>query len=427
MSSLLIRNTSLQDEVVDILIQGQRFARIGPELQVNADRIIDGRGTAIVPPLFNAHTHAAMTLLRGYADDMELSTWLNSYIWPLEARLQPEDVYIGTKLACLEMIKSGTIFFNDMYWHFQATAQAVLDMGLRAALSSVFIDFNDPNMARKRWEECLDLLAWSQDLPSRITFALGPHAVYSVSRESLCQARDLAQKHGLFIHLHVSETAQEVEDCVQKTGRRPVEYLHDLGLLGPNLLACHALWLSPQEMDLLAENQVTVVHNPVSNLKLGSGLLPFRALDDRGIKVVLGTDGCSSNNSLDMLESMKYASLLAKGQDHDPTAFPAHQAYAAASSMPAQIFGIDSGTIAEGHLADCLLIDLEQAPMTPSHNLISNLVYSAKPECVHSTICDGALLMHARRVQGEAEILAQARKSAQRLVRSQKSPPHEKG
>ena len=421
MANILIRQVMLHDQQTDVLIEDDRFKRIGPDLQLEADTVINGQDMAIIPPFFNAHTHAAMTLLRGYADDMELHTWLTRHIWPLEAKIQSQDVYIGVKLACLEMIKSGTVFFNDMYWHLPATAKAVEEMGLRAALSSVFIDFHDPRTAAKRWQECQDLFAWAQSLSPRITFTLGPHAIYSVSRESLSRVRDFAHQHGLLIHLHLSETAKEVEECQQKHGCRPVRYLESLGLLGPNLLACHAIWLSQDEMDLLAKYRVTVVHNPVSNLKLGSGTLAYRSLHEREIPVILGTDGCSSNNNLDMLETMKFASLLAKGSAQDPTLFPAPQAFAAATSLGASAFGLNSGEIAEGRLADCLLVDLKHPQLTPNHNLISNLVYSARGDCVHTTICNGRILMHDRKVDGEEDILAQVREASLRLVKSRGS------
>ncbi|MFO7801734.1 MAG: amidohydrolase family protein [Desulfovermiculus sp.] len=422
MNTLLIQKVQLHGQTVDVYIQDNRFQKIAPEIQLQAGTIIDGRGKAIIPPFFNSHTHAAMTLLRGYADDMELHTWLTRHIWPLEAKIQAQDVYTGTKLACLEMIKSGTVFFNDMYWHLPATAQAVEEMGLRAALSSVFIDFNDPATAEKRWQECQDLYSRTRHLSSRVSFALGPHAIYSVSRDSLCRVRDFAYKHDLKIHLHVSETAKEVEDCQDRNGCRPVHYLDSLGLLSPNLIACHAIWLSADEMDVLAEKGVTVVHNPVSNLKLGSGIFPYKALQERGVHIVLGTDGCSSNNNLDMLETMKFASLLAKGSAHNPTLFPAPEAFAAATARAAAAFDIDCGNIAEGRLADCLLIDLQHPQLTPNYNLISNLVYSGCGDCVHTTICNGRILMHDRTVAGEEDILAQARETASRLIQMEPEP-----
>ncbi len=416
--SILIKNVLCQGREQDVLIQGSRFSRIGPNLAFEADQILDGSHQAILPSFVNGHTHAAMTLLRGYADDMELHTWLNNYIWPMEARLKPEDVTIGARLACLEMIKTGTTFFNDMYWHYGATARAVEDMGIRAALSSVFIDFNDPGTARKRWQECLELYEQDSQTSDRITFALGPHAIYSVGQASLIKARDFALQHGVLIHLHLGETEKEFQDARDMWGMTPVEYLNSLGMLGPQLCACHAIWLTESDMDLLAEHDVSVIHNPASNLKLCSGFFPYARLRSRGIRIGLGTDGCSSNNNLDMLEEMKIASLAAKAQAKDPTLMPAQEIFEAATRSGARIFGLDCGEIREGRLADCILVDLNHPQLVPNHTLISNLVYAANGDCVTTTICDGRLLMHNRRVEGEETILDQAREAAQRLARN---------
>ncbi|MFO8032088.1 MAG: amidohydrolase [Desulfohalobiaceae bacterium] len=417
--SLLIQGARLQDHSIqDVYIQGDRIAKIGPNLgHLQARQVIQAQGQAILPSFVNCHTHAAMSLLRGYADDMELHTWLNNYIWPLEACLEEEDVYIGAKLACLEMIKTGTTFFSDMYWYLPSTAQAVQEMGLRAALSSVFIDFNDPETAARRWQECQQLLEYSQSLDPRIILALGPHAVYSVSESSLLQARDLALEQGLLMHMHLCETQKEVQDCQQQHGLTPVEYLHKLGLLNPHLCACHCIWLQERDMDLLAENQVSVVHNPTSNLKLCSGSFPYPELLKRGVHIGLGTDGCSSNNNLDMLEEMKIAALGAKSRSMDPTTMPAQQIYQAATLAGAQIFGLQAGRIAEGWLADCILVDLNHPQLVPDYNLISNLVYSANGDCVRTTICAGQVLMQDREVPQEARILEQARDRAARLVK----------
>jgi len=415
--SILIRNVLCHGEVQDVLIQGNRFSRIGPGLDARADQVVDGSGQAIQPSFANGHTHAAMTLLRGFADDMELHTWLNNYIWPLEARLTPEDVTIGAKLACLEMIKSGTTFFNDMYWHYEATARAVEEMGIRAALSSVFIDFNDSSTAQRRWQECLELFKGSRNASERITFALGPHAIYSVGRDSLLKVRDFAREHGVLIHLHLGETEKEFQDARQQWGMTPVEYLHSLDLLGPNLCACHAIWLTEADMDLLATKNVKVIHNPASNLKLCSGFFPYAGLKSRGVCIGLGTDGCSSNNNLDMLEEMKIASLAAKAWAKDPTLMPAQEIFDAATRSGARIFGLDCGEIREGRLADCILVDLNHPQLVPNHTLISNLVYSASGGCVSTTICDGRVLMRNRHVEGEEEILTQAREAAERLAR----------
>ena len=413
--SILIRNVRLDDEVTDVFIRGNRFERIGPDLDIAAERVIEGRGLAILPSFVNGHTHAAMSLLRGYADDMELHTWLTNYIWPLEARLTEEDVSIGAKLACLEMIKSGTTFFNDMYWHWTGTARAVEDMGIRAGLSSVFIDFDDPKTAERHWQECRELYAASQDYSGRISFMLGPHSVYAVSADSLGRIRDFAHKHDLLIHIHLSETEKEVRDLERKIGKRPVEYLDDLGLLGPNLVACHCLWLNEQEMELLAEKGVKVIHNPASNMKLCSGGFSYARLRQKGVAIGLGTDGCSSNNNLDMLEEMKFASLAAKDRSGDPTLMPASEIFTAATVTGAEIFGLEAGRIREGCLADCILVDLGHHRLTPNHNLISNLVYAANGDCVQTTICDGKILMTDQVVDGEEEILARARERADKL------------
>src|SRR6056297_1100911 len=191
--SILIRNVLHENKKVDVYIEGNRFKHIGPDLAIPAETVLEGHNKAILPSFHNGHTHAAMSLLRGYADDMELHTWLNDHIWPLEAALTEDDVYVGSKLACLEMIKSGTTFFNDMYWHFDSTARAAQEMGMRAAISSVFIDFFDKEVAQKRWEDCRQLFEKNQDLNSRIQFALGPHAIYSVSKESLIKVKEFAE------------------------------------------------------------------------------------------------------------------------------------------------------------------------------------------------------------------------------------------
>lgn len=413
--SVLIKKVRLHGEVVDVLIRGNRFDSIGVDVDSSADVVIDGQGKAILPSFHNAHTHASMTLLRGYADDMDLHTWLSEHIWPFEARLTEDDIYWGARLACLEMIKSGTTFFADMYWHWKGTARAVTEMGLRAALSAAFFDFDDPVRAETMKRQVMDLHAASAAYPDRIRFILGPHAIYTVSSESLRWLGDYAERHGLLVHLHLSETQKEVEDCLARHGRRPVEYLHDLGLLAPNLILVHAVWMTGGEMDLLARHGVQVVHCPVSNMKLCSGRFDHAAMKARGVAVALGTDGCSSNNNLDMMEEMKVASLLAKVSSMDPTAMSAGEALDAATVAGARMYGLDGGRIATGQLADCILVDLDNVRMVPNHHLVSNLVYSANSSCVDTTICDGRVLMRGGRVEGEEEILAQVRATLARL------------
>jgi len=414
--SILIKKVRLKGELVDVLITGNRFDSIGTDVDTRADVVIDGTGKAILPSFHNAHTHAAMTLMRGYADDMALHTWLSEHIWPFEAKLTEDDIYWGAKFACLEMIKSGTTFFADMYWHWKGTARAVEEMGLRAALSAAFFDFDDPVRAEAMKRQVMDLHAASSSYSDRIQFILGPHAIYTVSSDSLRWIGEYALRHGLLVHLHLSETEKEVQDCMAKHGRRPVEYLHDLGLLAPNLILAHAIWMTEHEMALLARHGVQVVHCPISNMKLCSGQFDYAAMKAQGVTVALGTDGCSSNNNLDMIEEMKVASLLAKVTAMDPTVFPALEVLDAATVNGARMYGLDGGRISSGKLADCILVDLNHVRMVPGHNLVSNMVFSANSSCVDTTICDGRVLMHGGKVDGEEEILDQVRATVARLT-----------
>lgn len=411
--SLLIRGALLPEGVRDVFIEDGRFAAISPEISRPADEVVEAHSLALFPSFSNGHTHAAMTLLRGYADDMELHTWLSTKIWPFEAHLTAEDVYWGAKLACLEMIRTGTTFFVDMYWHPRATVRAAVEMGLRAGVCGAFFDFGDPGRATTMRQQVQDLYEQSLDDPDSIFFVVGAHAIYSVSAPSLVWLSDFARERGLFLHLHLSETRKEVEDCMQQHGVRPVVYLDRLGVLGPHVVAAHAVWLDDTERELLARHGVGVVHNPVSNMKLASGALDCSALRRAGVRMGLGTDGCASNNNLDMREEMKIASLLAKLVSADPCALPAAEALSMATCGSAQIYGQECGRIAVGAPADCILVSLKDACMTPVHNVLSNWVYSGGR--ILSTICAGRVLMRDGVVEGEDEILHEARRCAQRL------------
>ena len=416
--SLLLRQVVLDEVPVDILINDGLITRIAPELTgVVADQVIEGAGKAVVPGLYNGHNHAAMTLFRGYGDDMELMEWLTTKIWPLEEKLTEELVYHGARLACLEMIKSGTVFFNDMYWHFFSTARAVEEMGLRAALSGVIIDLNDPARLKEQIAVNRERYQKSRDFSPRLKFVLGPHAIYTVSRAGLEWVRDFAGENDLLIHTHLSETEAEVKDCLSAHGRRPVEYLADLGLLSDRLVAAHAVWLNDEEMELLEKYRVKVINNPVSNMKLAVGkTFSYRHFKQHGLQVGLGTDGCGSNNNLDMFETMKFSALLQKFAISDPTVQPAEEVWHMATAGGARIFGLNGGVIAEGRDADLLLIDCQCPEMAPGHNLISDLVYSASGAVVDTTIVAGKVLMQGRKVEGEDEIIDAARAAARRLM-----------
>jgi 5-methylthioadenosine/S-adenosylhomocysteine deaminase len=414
--SLLIKNVLLDGKETDVYVEGNLIKEIGKKLE--ADKTIDGKHKAIIPSFVNGHTHSAMTLLRGYADDMMLQEWLETKIWPLEAKLTVEDVYLGAKLACLEMIKSGTTFFNDMYWYFTGTARAVEESGIRAAVGAVFIDLFDSAKAGEQIKLNKKLFEESKKYSDRVTFSLGPHAIYTVSKESLLWAKEFAEKNNLLIHIHVSETEDEVSGCLKKYNLRPVEFLDSFGFLGENVIACHSVWLNDKEIKLFAKNNVQVVHNPTSNMKLAvGGAMPYDKLKNAGINISLGTDGCASNNNLDMFESMKFASLLHKMSSNQQTIAPANEIFQMATSNGAKAFGLNAGKIAEGKLADFLLIDLKKVHMSPLHNLISNLVYATNSSCVDTTVCDGKVLMENRNIPHEEEIIEKAKEAALDLVK----------
>ena len=421
--SILIQNVLVDGKEKNIYIEGNEITAItnagsGRGDVREAEFVIDGSRKAAIPGLFNGHTHAAMTLLRGYADDMPLHEWLSTKIWPVEAQMTEEDVYWGTKLACLEMIKSGTTFFNDMYWYSEGSARAVAESGIRAMLSAVFIDGFDEEKAQEQIKRNEALYTASQNRSDRILFALGPHAIYTVSRESLLWVKEFSETHDVLVHIHLSETEEEVEECKKRYGVRPVEFLDEIGLLSPRVIACHCVHLSRAEMVLLKRHDVKIVHNPASNMKLSSGTLPYAELKKAGLyaNIALGTDGCASNNNLDMFEEMKIASLVHKAFSGDPTSMPAHEAFELATRNAAKMFRLNTGVIAEGRLADIALLDLKNEALVPNHNLISNLVYAANGSCVDTVICNGTILMEGRKVADEEEILEKAQAVAYNLV-----------
>ena len=416
--TLLIEGVGLNGEKKDIYLEGNRIRKIADRIEISAEIVISGSDKIAIPSFINGHTHAAMALLRGYADDMPLKEWLETKIWPVEAHLTEEDVYWGVKLACLEMIKTGTTFFNDMYWHWQGAARAVEEMGIRAALSAVFIDTFHEDRMKEQIALNEALFAESCEFSPRVTFTLGPHALYTVSEKALRWSADFARENGVLIHFHLSETEEEVRGCLREHGLRPVKYLESLGFLGPHLIACHSVWLDEEEMDLLRAHRVRVVHNPVSNMKLAVGsVFPYPQMRERGLIMCLGTDGCASNNNLDMLETAKFASLLQKFHSHSQVVLPAHEAFEMLTSQGAQAFNLNCGLIAEGKWADIALVDLNHPQLVPHFNTESDLIYSANGSCIDTLICDGKILMQGRKVEGEEEIIARAREVAFDLVR----------
>ncbi len=416
--SISIRDVRLPDgRTTSVYVEGNRIVDIGAKIE--ADITIDGRGKALIPGLINTHTHAAMTLLRGFADDMELHDWLTSKIWPAEGKLTSEAVYWGTKLACLEMIKSGTTCFNDMYFHMDAAAKAVGEMGIRAYLSEGFIDLLDPAHGEELLKKTRDGLRKIASVGTdRVVPAVGPHAIYTVSAESLKALKALADEHGYVYHIHVGETKQEVDEAKDDHGKTPGQYLESLGVLGPNVVAAHCVWLDDAEIRTFAMRKAKVAHCPVSNMKLAVGrAMPLAPMLAAGVTVSLGTDGAASNNNLDMFQSMKATALLHKFATGQPTAAAARTVFDVATVGGARALGLPAGDIAVGKLADLVLIDLRRPELTPTHDLVSNLVYAATGSCVDTAICDGRVVMDHGTVPGEAEILERAARVAADLGR----------
>ncbi|MBO4671700.1 MAG: amidohydrolase [Bacteroidales bacterium] len=385
-NSLLIKNVLLDGERRNLLVRDGRFVCMDAARGAEAAKVIDGEGLAILPAFYNTHTHAAMTLMRGYGDDRPLHEWLEQWVWPFEDKLGPEDIRHGSEIAIREMISTGTVFFNDMYFDIDETIQLVEASGMRAAIGVTMMD-NHPKTLKD--EKATRIRSWKDS--DRIQLTVAPHSVYTAGRETLLDAARLARENGRKIHIHISETVKEVQDCLAQTGMTPVRYLDSLGLLGPDVIAAHCVHVDKEEWDILAERGVTVSHCPCSNMKLGSGRFPYELAIASGARITLGTDGCSSNNNLDMREEMKTAALLAKVTG-DAALLSAAQVLRWATRNGAEAFGYDAGEIASGKLADAVLVDLSNPKMTPCHNLVSNWVYSADSSCIKYVICNGKIL-----------------------------------
>ncbi len=401
-----------------VLIEDDRIAYVGREEQ-KADKVIRAKGCVVMPGLVNAHTHAAMTLFRGYADDMPLQQWLEEHIWPVEAHLTDDDVYTGTMLACLEMIRSGTTAFADMYFHMDHAARAVEESGIRASLSYGMIELFDEVKARTELQEGGRFVRqWNNAADGRITTMYGPHAPNTCSREFLLKVKEQAAYDNARIHIHMLETEAELNQMKEQYGMCSVNMLDEIGFLGPDVLAAHCIWLSAGDMDIMAEKNVNAIHCPVSNMKLASGIAPVPELLSRGVNVALGTDGCASNNSLDMFGEMKTAALLHKVNTMDPTAMPAGDVLKMGTSNGAKALGIPAGILRQGMAADIILVDMHTPGLTPVHEPISHLIYAARGSDVKTTIVNGQVLMEDGIVLSidQEKVIEQASIAASRLA-----------
>jgi 5-methylthioadenosine/S-adenosylhomocysteine deaminase len=412
--TLTVTGALLDGERVGVRCVDGQIEAIGPEVgPVPGDETLDGAGLLLSPPLVNGHTHAAMTLFRGSGGDLPLMPWLRERIWPVEAKLDAEDVYWGARLACAEMIRGGATRFWDMYWQPEATARAVADAGLRATIGAPLFDVNGEGERMKA--AALDSLEHLAALGPAIAGALAPHAIYTVSEGFLRWIAELSAEREVPIHIHLSETREEVQDCVAAHGERPAAYLDRLGVLGERTLLAHGVWLDPAELDLVAERGATVVTNPAANMKLAvGGIFPYPAAREAGVAVGLGTDGAGSNDSLDLLADLKLFALAQKHAAADPTAIAAADAWAVATGAQAPLLGAPAEPLAPGADADFLLLRGED-PNLAIGAPDSNLVYAASAAVVDATVVAGRVLMRDGVVPELGEIVARARERAARL------------
>lgn len=411
---LLVRDVRMLDgRITDLYVSDGVFVSEGDA----SDEVIDAKRLLAVPGLCNTHTHAAMTLLRGVGEGMELDRWLNEAIWPLEGRMKRRHIEAGMRLACLEMIRTGTTLFNDMYFMEDEMAPILRDIGIRAVLGEGLIDGFDMEKLEREQRRIPGVNAEILKRGGGLVMpSMSPHAVYTVSQEGLRWSKEEADRIGSGIHIHASETEKEVHDWIERTGRTPVRYLDDLGLLQKNTVLAHAVHLSDEDISLIAKRGASVSFNAISNMKLASGgPMRFRELADAGANVTIGTDGAASNNSLDMFQAMKVSSLLVRNR-YGASSVPPGEILRCATVNGYRALGIKGGLIEEGYAADMLLVDPKHYSMTPGHDLISNIVHSISSEAVRFSMVNGVVLMKDGYVPDAESMVEMAQEAAMDLI-----------
>ncbi|MGI6678506.1 MAG: amidohydrolase [Dehalobacterium sp.] len=404
----------------NIAIYNGKISGVGPIPEDgDFDKVIDGTDCVALPGLINTHTHGAMTLLRSYADDLPLMEWLQKKIWPIENEMISSDIYWGTLLSIVEMIKSGTTTFADMYILMDEVARAVDESGMRGVLARGMTGLGS-NGDKALGESVNFIKNWQGKAEGRITTMMGPHAPYTCPPDFLKKVLSYVESLGVGIHIHLAETLTEVADIEKDYGKRPVALMDEIGLFQHHVLAAHVVHVNEEEMDLLAAKKVKVAHNPQSNMKLGSGIAPVARMLEKGITVALGTDGASSNNNLDMIEEMRTASFLQKVATMDPTVLPAYQVLEMATQNGAEALGLagEIGQIAVGKKADIILVDFHQPHLYPHHDASAHLVYAARGSDVKTVLIDGKVVMENRQLLtlDEERILYEVEKCTRRLV-----------
>ena len=403
----------------DVLVDQETGTIRAVEPDLEGDTTLSAVGGLVMPGLVNAHTHVAMTLLRGYADDKPLDAWLQEDIWPAEAALELADVRAGTELGLLEMIKSGTTAFADMYFHMETVAEAVAAAGLRARLSHGIVTVGkDEDGAEADVEAGI---AFARDVAGaheRIEPAISPHSLTTVSEAALERSIQAAREQGVPLHVHANETHDEVGPIVEEHGVRPLEYAAQQGLLEPEDVLAHGVHVDEAEIDLLAETGASVIHNPASNMKLASGIAPVQEMLDAGVNVGLGTDGAASNNDLDLFDEIRDAAMLGKLARGDARDVAAESAVRMATEGSASAIGLPVGRLEAGGTADIAVVDFDAAHLTPVHDYVSHLAYAVRGSDVRHTICDGEVLMEDREVQtlDEAAVRERASEAATELI-----------
>lgn len=424
MGAILLKDITVDNARKDILIRGGLIDKIEPtgagELWDLAGdvEIMNCNGKVAIPGFVNMHTHTPMSMMRGVGEDVLFHDWIDR-IWKIEENIDHDYVYWATKAACIEMIRTGTTTFNDHYWFFEASIKAAREMGLRIATGYDIIDRGSAEEAERQKIQCTSKSEpFLKQEHHGVIYGIAMHAIYSVREEMLAWANEYAKKNGLSIHIHLAETRKEVEDCkAAHGGLTPVEYLDRLGMLSPKLFAAHTLWITPNDIRLLAENGVNCIHNINSNTKLASGYrFLYNELRDAGANVCLGTDGCASSNNLDMLEAMKTSALFQKAWREDPSALPLEELMDMASLNGAKALGFNGGRIAVGAVADINIIDTDNTFFLSPGSFLANLVYSAHSDCIDSVICDGKFLMRNKEIPHEKEILSEARKEISKIA-----------
>ena len=417
MPGILLKNVTVDGCQRDIVIDGGKISRIvqAGEFEKSFPTfgydVLDCTSLTAIPGFVNSHTHAAMSLMRGVGEDMLFQDWIKR-IWDIEAGLHKDFVYWGTKVACLEMIRTGTTVFNDQYWFSSTAREAAAEMGILPAVSYIFLEGEGRPDAETQKAKCQKWYNASLDWGDSAIFTVSVHSVYSVSESLIKWAAEFARDHGLKLHIHVSETLKENQDCqAAHGGLSPVEYLDSLGALWSDVIAAHTLWLSDNDVSILGGHGVSCVHNINSNLKLSSGYkFRYSELKEAGANLCIGTDGCASSNNLDMLEAMKTSAIVQKAWREDPSIMPLDELMAMATENGARALGLQSGRIEEGLRADICLVDTRSSFFLSPAPFLANLVYSSHSDCIRTVIAGGKIVMKDRVIPGEEEILANAAK-----------------